>query len=165
MFASFFERNIYVYHSLFILQLFILCCIYYRLLIKKKRMIQISFFFLLVMVSMPFFPLDTKNQTHLIGFDILFTYVFIILYTNIYHYQNRGKEKHYYYFNRGLFLFALSTLVITVVSLILRVFTRDEYYTSFIRSAILLFDTLFQLFLIKEWFFLNRKKNEVLLKK
>lgn len=144
----------FAHNSFLITQLFIISLIYYLLLHKKTYVLCIGIFnlLLLLFVALKF---DFKS---FVPFTAFLTYLFIIIFSNIYYFTRINKVKRYYYFNTGIYFFVLVSIVLFSTSYSLFFITENEIFIKFFFPiTLMILEISFYYLLIREWKFVCKK--------
>jgi hypothetical protein len=151
------NENLFLSHFAFNSQFLILSYFFYNLFtnLYLKRIVIITFVavWLILIIQYCLYPaLFWKINL----FETLTISSILITYALIHLYNILGKEKKYFYFTIGLFMYLLSTCIIFISGNLELVFCEDPLIDIWIFNS--LFYIIYQVFVYKEWKLLTAKK-------
>ncbi len=140
--------------SLFLyLQMCVLTVFYYKLYINKIQRITAITIFSASTIGVLFFWLTIKDKGELEKFSLIYTILYIAIFSLIHHFnQLCDKNKRYNYFNISLFAYMFFNLTNIFLLFFIAMFYENKIVLKQIYdSSNLALDIILQFFLIKQW--------------
>lgn len=143
----FIQEKDFLNSTYLVLQIYLFLAIYYVLLKKKKYIIYVAFGNLLLVTLL---LLTKKPRVNIMIAEMIITYLALIIFSNIHHFNRLKKEKYYYYFNTGMFFFVLLSSICFIIFFSAFIITQNEIYNKMIIVSLNLLEIFLCYFLIKE---------------
>lgn len=146
-----------LFHYFIFLQLIILGYFYhtcYPLPRQKKTLLVVLGVSLVILLGQ--FVIAPSTYYSSIFVDMLVTCFVVVFFSIIHHYNQIGKIKVFYYFNLGMIIFFIGSVVAFLFFTSLSVLFKEDYYIELFAISALLFDVLLSVLLLKDWLVLRR---------
>ncbi len=146
-----------------LLQILILSCFYHLLFVNKIQRIVTTMTTVVVMaLFVIIYMFGDKISDNIINENLLlYTFIVIAVFTLIHKFNETDTPTNYVYFNNGLFLFLVLNVIINLILQVVYLFTKNNIFNAkIVNITVVTLDIMFQLFLVKQWFVVNKKNNQ-----